>query len=1357
MNDAETPKPMPGQTAAPPSERHDLWVVGIGASAGGIKALKQFFSSMPRDSGMAFVVILHLSPQHESTLDLLLRGQTPMPVTQVQATVKVEPNHVYVIPPNKNLAMVDGHIELTEPEPTPGKRVAIDMFLRTLADAYGKNAVGVILSGTGADGTIGLKRVKEQGGIAIVQQPEDAEYDSMPRSAIASALVDLILPAEGIPEKIIWLRDNAERLPLPADKDAPPPEIGDAESLREVLTLLRVRTRHDFHDYRLPTLLRRVARRLQVHELPDTSSYLGFLRDHPEELNILLKNLLISVTNFFRDSEAFSALEREGIPGLFAGKTADDVVRVWVAGCATGEEAYSLAILLNEYADKLREPPKLQIFATDIDEEALAEARAGRYPEAIAGDVTPERLNRFFVKEGDYYRVKKTLRNVVLFAPHNVLRDPPFFKLDLISCRNLLIYLNRETQERVLQIFHFVLRPGGLLFLGNSESAETAAYRFAPVNKKQRLYAGRGPQAPPPPPVMPHPGNWQVNSSAPSTGYREKQLSFSELHYKLLELEMPPSILVNGDDEIVHLSENAGRFLHIPGGEPSRELLKAVHPSLRHDLRAALFISKQENGNAQAESVQFNPSGGEESFVNIRVRQVETPDSAGGFRLVIFDESGKPTAADAAGTPVVTASAAGEQMETIVRRLEDELARSKDRLRSTIEQHEAAAEELKASNEELQAVNEEMRSTTEELETGKEELQSLNEELNTVNKELEEKVDEVSHANADLQNLMASTEIGSIFLDRELRIKGYTPQAQQIFNIIASDIGRPLKHLTHKLAYDGLADDAGEVLKHSSRLEREISGTDDRHFVARLSPYRTLEDKIDGVVLTFVEVTELKRTAEALRHREAVLQVTQKTAKAGVWNFRLPGGGGWMSKESYRLYEADPMPEISLENWLTKLHPNDREAVAEALRQAVEGHGEYSHELALNRPGEGVRWLWEVGRADYDVNGNPQVISGITLDITERKQAEEALREAARNKDEFLAMLAHELRNPLAPIRSGLEVLRRTNNQGGSNEQALDVIGRQIEQVVRLVDDLLDISRITQRKISLRKERIELATVIETAVESCQPLLEVAGHELTIRLPPEPVYLDGDLTRLSQVILNLLNNAVKYTRPGGRITLTAVRENDKAEIRVRDTGIGIAPDMLPRIFDMFTQVGRDSERKQGGLGIGLSLVKQLIELHGGTVEARSAGLGMGSEFVVCLPSAAAVTSPETKPGGGTESSSKPQPRRILIVDDNIDAADLLEVILRMDGHEVRSAADGQTAIQIASEFQPEVCLLDIGLPDLDGYEVARQIRSQIPTALIIAISGWGRVEDRRRSQAAGFNHHFVKPVKVRDLQKLIAE
>jgi two-component system CheB/CheR fusion protein len=860
----------------PASARAPSMVVGLGASAGGIGALSQFFSSAPSDTSIAYVVILHLSPDHDSKLAEVLQASTTMPVTQVRETVVLEPAHVYVIPPNQSLEAMDGTLRLVPMTRPEERRAPVDMFFRTLAAAYGSRAAAVVLSGTGPNGSSGLKRVKEHGGFTAAQDPAEAEYTDMPRNSIATGLVDVVLPVSDIPAQIVTYHERLE--PLGRQIPDPPSVDGEAVALdaaasaqaaqdwRDILSILRGRTGQDFSNYKPATLRRRVERRLNVRGLSSLSEYARLLREHPDEPAALMSDLLISVTNFFRDPESFVALESRVVPELFARKRGGDQIRVWSAGCATGEEAYSLAILLLEYSSRLMDGPSVQVFATDLDEAAVAHAREGLYSEADVVDLTPERLQRFFQREAGGYRVRRELREMVLFAHHNVIRDPPFSHLDLIACRNLLIYLNRPVQERLIETFHFALRPGGYLFLGTSETADVAIDLFVQVDKLAHIYESRmvssRPSLPIPDRSMPPPPTFQ---RLPEPRTPSDRISPGDLHLRLLEQYAPPSFVVNEENVLLHASPQATKYLQMPPGEPSRDILRIVIPELRPDLRTALHLAAQQRGPVDVGGISLaNPAGDQRLTISVKpsLREDEPPR---GYFLVVLRED-KATSAD---PPLQLKSPA----EPESRRLEDELQRVKSQLRATVEQYETHSEEARAANEELQAMNEELRSAAEELETSKEELQSVNEELTTVNQELKIKIEELGLTNNDFQNLINSTDIGTIFLDRALRVKLSTPAAQKIFNLLPTDIGRKLSDITSRLLDDRLHDDMLQVLEKLQTIERQVQTTDGRVFLMRILPYRTMDDRIDGVSLTFHDVTDWRHAEMRVRASEERLRV----------------------------------------------------------------------------------------------------------------------------------------------------------------------------------------------------------------------------------------------------------------------------------------------------------------------------------------------------------------------------------------------------------------------------------------------------------------------------------------------------
>lgn len=832
-------------------------VVGIGASAGGLAALKELFANVPPDTGLAFVVVVHLSPEHKSLLADLLQPHVRFAVQQVTATTPLEPNRVYVIPPNANISTIDTHLRLSKLEEERRERAPIDHFFRTLASTHDGHAVGVVLTGTGSDGTLGIREIKAKGGVIIVQDPNEAEFDGMPQSAIATGVVDMILPLSEIPKAILRFHRTNPRLPEAGSSgEAVPTQL---DPLPKVLGILRARTERDFTRYKRATINRRIARRMQLNYLENFEDYLTRVRENPEEAKALADDLLITVTSFFRDPEVFEVLEKQIIPQLFEHKSSTDAVRVWSVGCATGEEAYSLTMLLAEEARRREMPPRIQVFASDLHKHSLDKAREGFYAGDIEADVSRERLKRFFHKENGGYRINKEVRELVVFAPHNLLSDPPFSRLDLISCRNLLIYLERDVQREVVELFHYSLCPGGRLMLGSAEVVDGSEL-FRTEDKKLSLYRKRNvPPLEPRLPVFPMArGRFPRGDRIAHLG---EPVAYGGVHQRLLEHYAPPSILVSAEDKIVHLSEHAGRYLMHPGGEMTASALKLVRPELRIDLLTLLRNVREFHQNADSKpiEVQFN---GHAHPVVMRLRPSKQVDEEG-YVLIIFDEHETPAVPpdEADGSQPAERHARFNELELEVNQL-------RERLQAQIDEFESSQEEMKASNEEMQSTNEELRSTLEELETSKEELQSINEELQTVNQENRHKVEELSQLSSDLHNLLSATDIATLFLDRELRILRFTPKLGELFNVRQTDRGRPISDLTTRIGYPEMRADAAQVLSRFTPIERELQDEGSHWFLTRVLPYRSSQDRIEGVVITFVDITGRKKAEEAAKASE---------------------------------------------------------------------------------------------------------------------------------------------------------------------------------------------------------------------------------------------------------------------------------------------------------------------------------------------------------------------------------------------------------------------------------------------------------------------------------------------------------
>ena len=834
-------------------------IVGIGASAGGLEAIELFLKHVPQESGMAFVIVQHLDPTYKGIMVELLQRKTPMPVVQVRDRHKVAPDHVYVIPPNKDMSILHGVLHLLAPAAPRGLRLPIDFFFRSLADDCQARSIGVILSGMGSDGTLGLRAIKEKAGVVFVQAPASAKFDGMPRSAIDAGLADVVALAEELPGRI---SNYLKHAPLAAQSDLSL-EDKSQSALEKVIILLRAQTGHDFSLYKKSTIYRRVERRMGLHQVDKLATYVRFLRENPQEIELLFKELLIGVTSFFRDPPAWEQLKDQVMPALLAAHPKGGVLRAWASGCSTGEEAYSLAMVFKEALEQVKPAGNfsLQVFATDLDRDAIDKARAGLYPENIAADISAERLQRFFVKDEHGYRVAKEIREMAIFASQNMIMDPPFTKLDLLLCRNLLIYLDQEIQKKLIPLFHFSLNPGGVLFLGNAETIGTFTNLFAPLAKKARIFRRLDSVlvAEPvefPSAFVPYPP--AVASAQPQAQAASANLQ-ALADQLLLQHYCPAAVLTNDKGDILYISGRTGKYLEPAAGKANWNLFAMAREGLSYELNKVWQKALRQKTAAVLKGVRVATNGGMQS-VDITVHQIFDPAALKGMVLTVFTDVTTPPEPKAASkTP--RASSRGESLAVMQRQLQQ----AREEIQTCREQMQTSQEELKSTNEELQSANEELQSTNEELTTSKEEMQSLNEELQTVNHELQAKVDELSWANNDMKNLLNSTEIATLFLDDGLNVRRFTTQTASIIKLIAGDVGRPITDITTDLDYPGLTADANEVLRTLVFIEKQVATRDGRWFLVRIMPYRTLENRIDGVVITFLNITAAKMLEIQLR------------------------------------------------------------------------------------------------------------------------------------------------------------------------------------------------------------------------------------------------------------------------------------------------------------------------------------------------------------------------------------------------------------------------------------------------------------------------------------------------------------
>lgn len=1239
------------------SETPSFPLVGIGASAGGLEAITELLSNMTASSGMALLVVQHLDPGHPSMLTEILSKRTTMPVIEVSENQLIEKNHVYVISPNTSMTVTQGRLTLRSRESTPGIPMPIDDLFFSLAEDQGANAIGVSLSGSGTDGALGMQAIKGEGGITFAQNDASAKFNSMPRAAVSQGCVDFVLTPEEIAEELVQIgqRPVTSNHPLLLNVEG---VAADESNLGKVFQILDVACKHDFTHYKRGTLTRRLTRRVAMLNLNSLAEYIKFLNDNPEEVQALYQDLLIRVTSFFRDPEAFEALTRKVFPMLEEKCASGEAIRIWVPGCSTGEEVYSIAICLVEYLNERVSTTKIQLFGTDVSEAALATARTGVYFESIANEVSDARLRRFFTKTNGRYRIAKSLRNLCVFANQNVTCDPPFSQLDLISCRNVLIYFDPVLQKRVISLFHYALRPGGVLILGPSETIGSSSDLFTlKHDKKYNIFTKRS--------VSPRSHMEYLNGAnkprpvdklvqKPSvTGHPEKQKR--EIDRIALARYVPAGVLCDDELNILEFRGDTGPYLLQPSGPPSNNLQQLARVGLFVEIRHMIDQARKELMPVRRTAHRVEMANGIRE-VDLEIIPITQKDIDNLLFLVFFE---KPSAGrrektkkrSKLWTRLKFAITGGGRLvgNEVVQRLQKELDATRRYVKTMADEHNTAQEDLKASQEELLSSNEEFQSTNEELETAKEELQSSNEELITTN-------DELMHRNEELNSLIAELE-----------------HARNYAHAIVETVREPLV-----------------VLDENLRIVRANAAF---HTTFKLSPGET-------VGCLFYELDDQQ------------------------WD--LP----------------------SLRQLLREVLPKDK---------AFE-----NYEITNDFPRIGTRTMVLNGK---HLAWDRQTLILLAIeDITDYKAAQDELKDASRRKDEFLAMLAHELRNPLAPIRNALEIWQRGDAGEKAEQQAQLIMDRQLHKEVRLIDDLLDIARITQGSIVLKEEIVDFRQIATHAVEGTQHQYKACNHDLEIELPETVVMVKGDVVRLEQIVSNLLSNAAKYTEPGGHIVLRLELTETQAVLRVTDNGIGINSEMLPKIFDLFTQAEVSLDRSQGGLGIGLTLVRRLVELQGGTIEANSRGVNEGSEFVVRLPVMPGVqlneikTSLEARPENPSENRPVSH-RRILVVDDNFDSADTCAMLLQVEGHEVRAAYGGPEALEVARQFKPEVVLMDIGLPGMDGHEVAQRIREmpEQDKPLLIAVSGYGPSEEHARVNGGSFDHHFMKPVDFNQLRMLIAQ
>jgi len=1250
---ANRPKTKREGRAEPPN--HGAFpIVAIGASAGGLEAFIKLLSNLPLDTGMAFIVLQHLDPKHESLSAGILARATKLVVCEVNDKTLIKPNHVYVLPAGFYMEISNGVLKLDQRDGNHNTHLVIDHFFESLAEDHKNLAIGVVLSGTGNDGTQGLIAIKAGGGIALVQTPASAKFSGMPQSAIAAGTADLVLSPEQIAKELTRIAGHSYVAQLTTLNLEPEPPVVEADAptvLTQIFQLLRNHCHVDFSLYKANTIRRRMARRMAFQKIDSLKAYAEYLAAHVEEVKALGADILIHVTGFFRDPEAFEALRTDVFPKLMANREMGVPIRIWVTGCSTGEEVYSVAISLIEFLGQDVSHTPIQIFASDIGEGAIQAARVGEYSETKIKNVSPERLGRFFTKKEDgNYKIAKSIRDICLFSRHDLTKDPPYTKIDLICCRNLLIYFGPTLQKHVIPFFHYALKPEGFLWLGKSETIGGFSELFSVVNKNERTFQKKDIKRMP---VMRFPASIYVPGMRDPIRERMGTESTIRDVQKIAEQAVQaeyPGVLINQDMEILHLRGRTAPFIEASAGAPSFNLLKMAHPAIARELRMTIQTALKSRTSVKKVGLDISEGKAKRKYNLNVVPLPAAKETKERLLLVIFEKYREPDS-----KKKQLSGKRRPAKDSSVRTLQDELKRSEVYQDSLIERFESTQEDLMGTNEELQSANEEMQSTNEELETAKEELQSGNEELTTLNDELQTRSIEQIQTNNDLINLLGSVEIPIVMLDGSQKIRRFTPTAGRALNLISSDVGRPLGDFKLNLISPDKALDleqmVSDAISTTRSQETEVHDTRGHWFRLQVKPYKTVEGKIDGAVLALVDIDSLKHSLKEV-----------KVARL-----------------------------------------------------------------------EGER--------------------------------------ANRAKDLFLATLSHELRTPLSAMLSWSQMLTSGQLDSDKMRRGAEIIEKSAKTQAQLINDLLDISRIVSGKIALELVELDPTSVVQNAIEAIRPLALAKSIAIKTVFTPGVGTVVADPIRLQQVIWNLLSNAVKFSPSGSQITVHVEPEeaggrHRSAVIKIIDTGKGMSPDFIPKMFERFSQADDSSIRSHGGLGLGLAIVKNLVELQGGRVAAESLGENKGTTFTVTLPIKSDHL-PTAHDAGNSFNHSNADAAtpvqleglRILIVDDELNTREALGEVLKSYGAQTRLAGSVKDGLKVFAHFVPDILLSDIAMPEEDGYSFIKKIRAlpdeQGGLTPAIAITAYAGADDIRRALKTGFQAHLAKPIDGLDLAKAV--
>lgn len=1323
-------------------------VVGIGASAGGLNAIQELFNNLPDDTGMSFVIVQHLSPDFVSLMPELLSKHTKMEIFKAKDNLKIEPNCIYLNDRNNNIEIKNGHLLFLNKAPKNTLNLPIDIFFHSLGSEYKQNSIGIILSGTGSDGSRGIKSIKDGGGIVIVQDPISAQFDGMPKSAILTGNFDSIHEPSKIAEFLIDLSKKYKSNKFDNDLEF-------KENFSKILTLIQNYSKIDFNAYKVNTLHRRLEKRLILNKIDNLSNYYSHLKTNKQEKENIKNDFLIGVTEFFRDSDAFSRVNEVVIPTICSTKKESETIRIWIPGCSTGEEVYSIAILFQDYIRKNNLNLKYKIFATDINETSIDFAGKGVYsPKSVSG-INEILLKNYFEKINEKYVIKKAIRDNILFSKHNLITDPPFIKIDLISCRNLLIYLESEAQNNIMNNFHYALNKLGFLFLGTSESLGDISSSFKVIDVKWKIFQNTIPSKSLPPMVS---FENKMNSyqhfnilKTPSNRYASnKEFVFDNYLFNRFN---PTIIFINRNFDILYTKGDAGRFLQHNDGVFQNNLLKIINSEITLVIRNGIQRVDKEEKDVVIKDVVFKNNTSELVSFDLIFHKILNFDDLNDVFLIEFN-SNKEVNSEAI---IVENVPVNEITKQQFYELESELNFTRSELQNVFEELETSNEELQSSNEELMASNEELLSTNEEL-------QSVNEELYTVNTELQEKNKELQYLNNDMNNLLDSTDIGTLFLDNELKIRKFTPALKKHFKLEEDDYGRPIASFASNFSENvakTILEDADYVLKKILTIEKEIQNKEGKYFLIQYNPFVTFDKKIDGVVISFIDITNLKEKEHKLIKRKIELKRTQEIARIGSWHLNIKTNEVYWTEELYKMYNLNP--SIKAPSFLTQKRLFTSETwnlLTNTIENTIKTGEPYELELQTVKNDNTNGWIWVRGEVERNDEGVIIGLRGIAQDITNRKNIEEELIKARKIaesanvlKNNFLANMSHEIRTPMNSVVGFSDLLKNDDITNEERKKYLNIINTNSEQLLNLIDDIIDIAKIESNELKLSLHNCEISKIIYDLEFNFNQLCKLKDKEqidFKAHIPEgyEDLIIYSDSSRIKQVFSNLLNNAFKFSEKG-TILFGFEIENSNIKFFVKDQGIGIPKENRKEIFERFKQVNyNNNNARLGGTGLGLSISKGIIELLGGKLIVKSK-LNFGSEFIFSFPLQEIEVKVEKKVVKKTKKSQNPlYGKTILIAEDSKIVQFFFKEILKYSDANVLYADNGEIAVKLYKKNpQIDIILMDIRMPILNGFEAMDEIFKINPEAKIIAQTAHAMTDEREKCFEKGCKDYFTKPIK----------